>query len=318
MNERALAPNQAAHALAACRIVVFALCGWDVMAAGDPARLAALPREWFVEHGVLRLLPDAFIEMALLAEFLAGARWVALALAGAVILGLRPHALLAVSFCSLHLLLRGLAAGFGSFIGHDWVAMTFCSWILAACPAADALALRRSRSPRRAELYVGPIVAMGAVLCTCYFLLGFRRIARNGLEIFLGDALPTYVALASLKNGAYEGFEYGVLVLASPLAAIAMKVGFFVVTLMEVLAPICVFSPWFRWPWLTVMIPFHFATLFTMNIFFDDNVVLMLLLLTPLPFWIGAKLAPGTGPLASGRPGAAEAGSPRRTAGSRR
>lgn len=43
--------------------------------------------------------------------------------------------------------------------------------------------------------------------------------------------------------------------------------------------------------WLAVMIPFHVSTLFTMNIFFEDTIVLMLLLLTPLPFWIGARFA---------------------------
>lgn len=291
MTERAIAPAQAAYALALCRIVVFALCGYDLWVAGDPARLDDLPREWFVEQGVLRLLPDAFFAATFDSGLLGGVRWAALALAGAAVLGLRPYPLFAASFCALYLLLRGLAAGFGGFIGHGWLAMTFCSWVLAAFPAADVLALGRSRPLRRVELYVGPIVAMGAVFCTCYFLLGFRRFARNGLEIFLGDALPTYIGLASLKNGAYDGYEYGLLILTSPLAAVAMKAGYFVVTVMEVLAPVCVFSTGFRWPWLAVMIPFHFATLFTMNIFFDDNLVLMLLLLTPLPFWIAARLA---------------------------
>lgn len=60
---------------------------------------------------------------------------------------------------------------------------------------------------------------------------------------------------------------------------------------MEVLAPLCVFSTAFRWAWLAVMIPFHVSTLVTMNIFFDQNLVLMALLLTPLPFWLAAKLA---------------------------
>lgn len=291
MAERVIAPTQAAYALAFCRIVVFALCAWDLWMVGSPARLAELPREWFVEQGVLRLLPDAFYAYAFGSDFLDGVRWTALGLAGAAILGLRPYPLFAASFCALYLLLRGLAAGFGGFIGHDWLAMTFCSWVLATFPAADALALQRLRRPRRDELYVAPIMAMGVVFCTCYFLLGFRRFARNGFDIFLGDALPTYIAIAALKNGAYDGYEYGALVLTSPQAAVVMKAGFFVVTLMEILAPVCMFSTRFRWPWLGVMIPFHFATLFMMNIFFDDNLVLMLLLLTPLPFWLGSKLA---------------------------
>jgi len=43
------------------------------------------------------------------------------------------------------------------------------------------------------------------------------------------------------------------------------------------------FSRRFRFFWLLVMIPFHFLTLFTMNIFFLENLLLIALLLTGLP-----------------------------------
>jgi hypothetical protein len=243
----------------------------------------------------LRWLPDSFQAAVFEPAFLRGVRWSALALAGAAVAGVRPYPFFAASFCAVYLLLRALSAGFGGFIGHGWLGMTSCSWVLAAFPAAAALALARAHPPtRRIELYTAPIVAMGALFCTSYFLLGVRRFARGGFEIFVNDALPTYIGLASLKEGANGGFEYGLLVLTSPLAATAMKAGYFVVTGMEVLAPLCVFSSRFRWLWLAVMIPFHVSTLFTMNIFFENNLVLMLLLLTPFPFWIGAKLARGS------------------------
>lgn len=284
--------TQAARAFAICRIVVFTLLGLDVWGMGDPARIAALPREWYVALGPFRWLPDSLHALVFEPSLLRGLRWSALGLAGAAVAGVRPYPCFAAAFCAVYLLLRALASGFGGFIGHGWLAMTFCSWVLAAFPAAAALSLGRSqRLTRRVELYTAPIVAMGALFCTSYFLLGVRRFARGGLEIFVNDALPTYIGLASLKDGAHAGFEYGLLVLTSPLAASAMKAGYFVVTLMEVLAPLCVFSSPFRWLWIAVMIPFHLLTLVTMNIFFDNNIVLMLLLLTPLPFWIGAKLA---------------------------
>jgi len=278
----------AAHALAICRIAVFALLALDVWAMADPARIAALPRDWYVAQGLLRWLPDAFHALVFEPAFLRGLRWAAFGLAIAAATGLRPYPVFAASFCAAYLLLRALAAGFGGFVGHGWLALTLCSWVLAAFPAADALALGRARPLRRTELYAAPIVAMSAVFLTCYFLLGVRRFARGGLEIFVNDALPTYIGVASLKDA---GFDYGLVVLTSPLAATAMKAGYFVVTVMEVLAPFCVFSSAFRWPWLAVMIPFHVSTLFTMKIFFDQNLALMALLLTPLPFWLGAKLA---------------------------
>ena len=70
---------------------------------------------------------------------------------------------------------------------------------------------------------------------------------------------------------------------------------------MEMLSPLCLFSRRFRWLWLAVIIPFHFTTLFTMNIFFDYNIILLLLLLTPLPFWVATRL--GTREELSGRVG---------------
>lgn len=282
---------QAARVLAICRIAIFGLLAIDVASMRDPALFAELPREWFAPHGPLRWLPAAAQAALFDPSFLRALRWIALMLAGAAAAGLRGYAVFATAFCVAYGLLRAIAAGFSGFVGHGWLAMTVCSWVLAAFPAADAFALRRSpRATRRIELYAAPLVAMGALLCTCYFALGVRRFARGGLEIFLGDALPTTIGLASLKDGAVPGgFEQGLVILTSPLAAVAMKAGYFAVTLMEVAAPLCVLWPPFRWPWLAVMIPFHVSTLFTMNVFFENNLVLMLLLLTPLPGWIAAK-----------------------------
>jgi hypothetical protein len=290
--ERAHTPAQASHALAVLRVVVFAACGWDLASSGDPARLAALPREWYVAHGFFRWLPDAFYASVFDPQLLVTLRWVAVGLAAAAMAGLRPYPFWAGACCALYLLLKTLGAGFGGFIGHGWLGILFCSWILAVFPAADSLALRRSRPPlRRIDLYAAPIVLMSGILCLCYFLLGTRRLARGGIEIFANDALPTYIGLTSLKHSAYGGFDFGLMILTHPAAALAMKAGYGVVTLMEALAPVCLFSTRFRWLWLAVMIPFHFSTLFTMNIFFDYNIVLLVLLLTPLPFWIGKRLA---------------------------
>lgn len=292
--ERAYTAREASYALAVVRVVVFGLCGWDLVSSGDPARLASLPGEWYVAPGFFRWLPDAFYETVFDPRLLVTLRWVAVGLAGAAMTGLRPYPFWAGAFCALYLLLKTLGAGFGGFIAHGWLGILFCSWILAVFPAADSLAFGRSRPrDRRVEPYAAPIVLMSGILCLCYFLLGTRRFARGGIEIFANDALPTYIGLNSLRHSAYGGFDLGLLILTSPVAAVAMKAGYLVVTVMEVLAPLCLFSSRFRWLWLAVMIPFHFSTLFTMNIFFDYNIILLLLLLTPLPFWLGQRLGAG-------------------------
>jgi hypothetical protein len=55
--------------------------------------------------------------------------------------------------------------------------------------------------------------------------------------------------------------------------------GFAVVTLFELLAPLCLVFRGFRYAWLLTIIPFHFLTLLTMKIFFWQNLLLICVLL---------------------------------------
>jgi len=45
------------------------------------------------------------------------------------------------------------------------------------------------------------------------------------------------------------------------------------------LTPLCLFSSWFRWIWLAVMIPFHISTGFLMGIWFPYSMALVPMLL---------------------------------------
>jgi hypothetical protein len=42
--------------------------------------------------------------------------------------------------------------------------------------------------------------------------------------------------------------------------------------------------------WLAVIVPFHFMTLLAMNIFFWENLVLIMLVFTSLTAWIAARI----------------------------
>lgn len=145
------------------------------------------------------------------------------------------------------------------------------------------MAHRRSHANSReapgTNLYSAGLLAVALVLCFTYSFIGIRRVAFGGIEVFTGDALLTSLALRSLEYGPFD-FDYGLLPLRMPWLAFAAKIGFVVVTIFEILSPFVLISRRFRYAWLAVILSFHFATLFTMNIFFWENVVLILVFLT--------------------------------------
>jgi hypothetical protein len=55
-------------------------------------------------------------------------------------------------------------------------------------------------------------------------------------------------------------------------------VGYFVTTLFELDSAGVLFSRAFRLLWLVVIVSFHFVTLFAMNIFFWENLLLVLVI----------------------------------------
>jgi hypothetical protein len=60
--------------------------------------------------------------------------------------------------------------------------------------------------------------------------------------------------------------------------------GMTVMTVFEIGSPFALFSRWFRNVWLAVLVPFHFSTLFTMDIFFWENVILSIVLWPSFPY----------------------------------
>ncbi len=52
-----------------------------------------------------------------------------------------------------------------------------------------------------------------------------------------------------------------------------------VITLFEILAPLCLAWPHFRWIFIPVMLSFHLLSLVFMNIFFFDDMLVYLLLI---------------------------------------
>jgi hypothetical protein len=84
----------------------------------------------------------------------------------------------------------------------------------------------------------------------------------------------TFWALRDTYQVLNPAWGFGKLLLEYPMLDSMFKIGFPIITLFEVLAPICLFSRWFRYAFLFLMIPFHFLSWLFMEVFFWENLVL--------------------------------------------
>jgi predicted DCC family thiol-disulfide oxidoreductase YuxK len=134
----------------------------------------------------------------------------------------------------------------------------------------------RATKSASAGVYRGAVLAVAIVLCAAYSFTGTHRVVNGGLAIFQGDSIIIWMASRSLQYNV-RGFELGLLALSYPWLSAPLKVGYFVTTIFEVLSPIALINASFRKLWLFVILPFHFFTLLTMNIFFWENMLLLAL-----------------------------------------
>ena len=106
-----------------------------------------------------------------------------------------------------------------------------------------------------------------------YTYIAMNRLLEGGPRLFLGDALLDVIALTSHWYAAY-GFTTFLGIIAVPWLATSLKAGFLLTTLFELSSALTLVSRRFRMAWLAVIVSFHLVTLFAMNIFFWENLVL--------------------------------------------
>ena len=275
-----------ARTLGAARILIFGL--WlvnvHVIHLED---LGELPVELLSQHGVLRLMPRAVFEAMVTVPFGLGLRAVLTVLLGWILLGLPRYQLVAIATAVLLTLFDGLAKSLGH-INHAKFAMLYAAWILAAFPAADALRWPRRPTPPRSEVaYSAPMIAIALVICTAYMFVGAFRFDEVGFEIFTSDTLDFWFIRRNLEHNP-TGYTLGLWMVEDPRLMFLAKAGFAGGTLLEILSPLCLFNRTFRLLWAPSMVVFHFANLFTMNIDFWHNSLLVLFFLTDMDRWLEA------------------------------
>jgi hypothetical protein len=239
--------------------------------------------------GPLRFVPVEVVALALNPVVLIGLKTVLLVCLGLLVLGVRPFSLVAVPTAVLLLLYDGLMKSFNGDINHAQMAVLYAALVLSVFPSADGLSVfGRPRRSAPDTMYAAPMLVVALLICFAYSFIGTNRLAANTFDIFSGDALVTLLGARSLEYlpTIFGFYDYGLLPLTWPALAPLFKLGYAVTTVLEVLSPLVLFNKWFRRAWLLVIVPFHLTTLLTMNIIFWENILLIAVFLTGLPYLV--------------------------------
>lgn len=285
-----------ARELGVLRVAVFGV--WLVLIWQLPvSNLALLPRELIDPPGLAGLLPlEAVFSSATAMGWLKAATLVGCA---ACIAGARPFRPIALATWILIWLVDASMKSIGGFVNHAQLGPLYVAFIVALSPAAEGLRMRLSRRPDSLDAVMGtgsawrfvvPLQASALVLATAYAFMGIRRLVRGGVGIYLDGSLDLWLVARSLQHSAYP-FDLGLLALRSATFSMVVALGFAVATLFEATSPLALRFAAYRFAWLLIIGGLHVMTLLTMNIFFWENLVLILVLFTGLPTLI-ARRAP--------------------------
>jgi len=249
---------------------------WTFKMFVDPVHeLANLPRGMVEPVGVLQLLPAGWLSALLSVTGLwllrtAAVAGCALSMIPRLIQWAGPLACIALT---LH---QSLVRSFG-IVQHSEIALLMAAYVLVLFAWYRWLGVGHSK--KEFNPHAIPLFTIALILTVAYALVGTNRLIKGGLHVFTSDTLPNYILSRSLATKYFE-FGIGESVAEWPaVVLIGAKVGFFVTTIIEATAPLCLLSRYYRYLFLAVMIPFHIVTLLTMQISFHENLLLYLVLI---------------------------------------
>jgi hypothetical protein len=274
------------NTLGLIRVGVFTI--WLILIINSPTpQYAYLPASSFEPWGIYRLLFDIFSNEILLSlQFLTGLKVALIICCVACLIGLRPWKVLAIITTILLFIHDGIVQSFYGFANHAQLGIQFCTIILTLFPSADAWSIcGPSDSKYGRKQYKAGLLVLTVTLCLPYMFIGTNRILYGGIDLFTGDSILHYLSIRDLQYAKYN-IDSGYLIFDYPSIFPIFKIGLLLTTVFEVLTPFTLVSNIFRRIWLAVIIPFHFFTLISMNIFFWENLLLINLLLTRFPYLI--------------------------------
>ena len=282
------------------RILVFSILLVDLLVDDLPA-LVSMPQEAFLPRGVLRCLPAAWMSTILQGEFLRG---FTLVYGGILLLGvcgigrawlITGTALLGTIF------FLGMARGFGGHVNHQELIVLHCLFFFFsrrafATASVNALLWKRPTNETDDDVSRLLLRALCFWVLLTYFMIGVARLQTSDLRLYGTNAM-TFYALQHSTKWNYWNFSFARDLLNQPAFELVLKVAFPMATILELTAPLAVMVRRLVWPIVISLWLFHLSILFCMNIFFWQN--MLLLLLPVLGWYVDRKWQPAT---ESGKP----------------
>lgn len=252
---------------------------WTLKLLFEPLpELAHLPQEMVSPVGILYLFPSSWVQDLMTQSGLWALKSTAVVCAA---LSMLPRVILFTGpiACIAATVEQSAIRSFG-IVSHPEIAPLIAGYVLVLFAWYRWLNVGGSPAKDTGLLYSAPLITIALILTLAYSLVGINRLFfEGGLSIFLSESLPNYILHRTLAPSLF-GFEIGENVSDWPLyLTLFIKFGFFSSTIVEITAPICLISKYYRYVFFSVMIPFHVIILFTMNISFFENVLLYVVLL---------------------------------------
>jgi predicted DCC family thiol-disulfide oxidoreductase YuxK len=131
------------------------------------------------------------------------------------------------------------------------------------------------------------LVGIVALICAAYLFIGANRLAHGGVELFQSNTLAEWILGSNLRD-ADPASTAGVRWIGNPVTAAVGRLGFPLLTALEISAPLCLLSTRYRWFFLPSMLVAHVGILALMRIDFTD-LSLALLLFIDSRHWSPAR-----------------------------
>jgi len=285
------------------RILVYTILLIDLLVDNLPA-LAAMPAEAFLARGVLAWLPTSWLHTMLEGPFLQA---FSLIYGTVLLLGLcgvgRAWLITGLSLlCTTFF--HGLARGYGGHVNHQELIMLHALFFFLSSQSFTAVSLNSmlwKNAPKPAsESDDATSRFMLRALCfwilLTYFFIGMARLQTSDWRIYGTNAM-TFYAIQHSSKWNYWDISLARNLLHQPLFEIFLKVAFPMATILELATPFIVLVRRLVWPVVISLWLFHLSIFLCMNIFFWQN--MLLLLLPVLGWYVDRKWMPST---ESGKP----------------
>jgi len=230
---------------------------------------------------LFKMLPKSLRPWMVSPIFLIGLKVLTLtALLGVIVNRFRCYAaILSAVLLTVH---QALIRSFG-FIHHSELALLYAVYVLAIFPYVDMIIQKNKSMSNQTELncYAIPFIVFLMFMTCAYSFMGIHRFVFGGLDVFTQEKLKYWI-LVNNYDASYYDWNLGYLILRYPWLDFVFNLGFPISTGFELLAPFAIVFKRFRYVFLCVMLPFHVIIFLFMDIFFWENMIL--LLLSPSPF----------------------------------